>query len=71
VKVYRTETTVSEKGVVKIKGVPFKKGEKVRIIILGDRVIKKERREYSLRGKPVKYEAPFESVAQNEWEVLR
>ena len=26
---------------------------------------------YSLRGKPIRYLEPFESVAENDWEVLR
>ncbi len=67
---YRVETTVTQDGTLIIKGVPFRAGTKVEVIILSHfRKAAKEVR-YPLRGKPIRYLAPFESVAEDEWEAL-
>ena len=48
---------------------PFRTGEKVEVIILGIQGDGQKR--YSLRGKPVRYAAPFDSVAESDWEANR
>jgi hypothetical protein len=68
---YRIETVVAQDGTLTIRGIPFRAGEKVEIIILSHSHKPKERECYPLRGKPVRYLAPFESVAENDWEVLQ
>ena len=67
---YRTETTLSQDGKLSIKGLPFRKGEAVEVIILtkqqepaGDR--------YPLRGKPIEYHQPFDGIAQDDWDALK
>lgn len=68
---YRIETIISPNRVLTVRGIPFRAGEKVEVIILSPRR-KWERKElYPLRGKPIRYIAPFDSVAENEWQVLR
>ncbi len=68
---YRVEAIVSSERTLTIKGVPFHAGEKVEVTVRR-RGRKQERRErYPLRGKPVRYVKPFESVAESEWEALR
>lgn len=68
---YRIETTISPNRVLTIRDVPFRVGERVEVIILS-LPYKSERGErYPLRGKPFHYIAPFDSVAENEWNVLR
>lgn len=67
---YRTETIISQDGKLLIKGLPFRKGDAVEVIVLtqqrqhfGDR--------YPLRGKPVEYLNPHDGVADDEWEALQ
>lgn len=67
---YRTETTISHDGKLSIKGLPFRKGESVEVIVLTQKR-KNLNENYPLRGKPVKYHKPFDSVAQDEWEVAK
>ncbi len=66
---YRTETTLSQDGKLSIKGLPFRKGEKVEVIILTQkRELQGDR--YPLRGMPITYLKPYNSVAEDEWEAL-
>ena len=68
---YHIETVVSEKGVLNIKGLPLHPGEKVEVIVKSRwSDDKTQDNRYSLRGKPMQYEAPFDSVAENEWDVI-
>jgi hypothetical protein len=67
---YRTETTLSQDGKLSIKGLPFRKGDTVEVIVL----IQKHKRAddvYPLRGKSFTYHRPFDSVAEEEWETLK
>jgi hypothetical protein len=68
---YRTATTVSDDGTLIIRGLPFRPGDKVEVIV---RSRKRERRRgdrYPLRGKLIRYVNPYESVAENDWAVLK
>jgi hypothetical protein len=67
---YRVETIVSEKGVLTVRGLPFHKGEKVEVIILSPARQSARTTRYPLRGKVVRYETPFESTAEDDWDVL-
>ncbi len=66
---YRTETTLSQDGKLSVKGLPFRKGDKVEVIILTQEAQASSKR-YPLRGKPFTYEKPFDSVAEDDWEAL-
>ena len=68
---YRIETIISTNRVLTIRGVPFRAGEKVEVIILSFPRKWGKAERYPLRGKPIRYIAPFDSVAENEWGVLR
>ena len=68
---YRTETVVARDGTLIMRGIPFHAGEKVEVVILSRSYEIKGKERYPLRGKPVRYIAPVESVAENEWEALR
>ncbi|MBI4332484.1 MAG: hypothetical protein HY673_14530 [Chloroflexi bacterium] len=68
---YRTETIISQDRVLTVRGVPFRPGEKVEVIILSHPSRKSEEKRCSLRGKPIRYVRPFDSVAENEWQALR
>jgi len=68
---YRIETIISPNRVLTIPGVPFRAGEKVEIIIISQPRKREGLKRYPLRGKPIRYLAPFDSVAENDWNVLR
>ncbi|MSP14470.1 MAG: hypothetical protein EXR62_16140 [Chloroflexi bacterium] len=70
---YRIETTIAQNGTLLIQGVPFRAGDKVEVIILPSRSQEKQepQNRYPLRGKVIRYEAPFDSVAENDWDTLR
>jgi hypothetical protein len=68
---YRVETEVSKDGSVTVKGLPFKAGHKVEVIVRDRNRQKEGEGPYPLRGKPIRYVDPFGSVAEDEWDVLR
>ena len=67
---HRIETTVTEDGRLSLDGLPFKKGERVEVIVL-DAVTRKPQSDYPLRGQPVRYERPFDAVAPDDWDANR
>ena len=68
---YRVEATVSNDGTLTIKGVPFRAGDKVEVIVRSRECEKERSGRYPLRGKPIRYVDPFESVAKDDWEALK
>jgi hypothetical protein len=68
---YRIESIVSPDRVLTIRGVPFRSGERVEIIIVRLPNPPNNRNRYPLRGKPYHYNAPFDSVAENDWNALK
>jgi hypothetical protein len=68
---YRVETTITEKGILTVQGLPFHKGDKVEVMILSPVRRSSKAKRYPLRGKLIRYDAPFESVAEDDWEVRR
>lgn len=68
-KAFRTETVLHQNGVLIVRGVPFCAGEKVEVIILSPPL--QRAGGYPLRGKPIRYIAPFDSVAHNDWDALQ
>jgi hypothetical protein len=68
---YSVETTVSNDGSIVIKGLPFRAGDRVEVIVRSRRRQQGGNEAYSLRGKPIRYTDPFEPVVEQAWEVLR
>lgn len=62
------EAFVSDDGVIILKGFLHLAGHKVKIII-NDIENKFADKNYSLKGSVKKYENPFDSVAENDWEI--
>ncbi len=63
---HRIETTVNPDGTL-LKGIAFQPGDQVEVIIIERIPSSTESGCYSLHGKPVQYDAPFEPVAEAEW----
>ena len=67
---HRIETKVKQTGEIVLHDLPFHEGETVEIVITTRQTKPSEQSVYPLRGKPVKIEAPFDAVAENDWSVL-
>lgn len=68
---HRVETKILNNGEISIKGLPFLPGEEVEVIVKSPRRKKEGDDLYPLRGKPLRYDDPFGSVAEDEWDVLK
>jgi hypothetical protein len=68
---YRIETIVSANRALTIRAVPFRPGEKVEVIILSHSRKRNNGQRYPLRGKPIRYTRPFDSVAEDAWQALK
>jgi hypothetical protein len=68
---YHIESIVSADRVLTIRGVPFRSGERVQVIVVRLSNQSKGANRYPLRGKPYLYTAPFDSVAENDWDALK
>ncbi len=68
---YRTNLTVAKDGSLNLNGLPFRKGDEVEVIVLPHEQVPRGEKRYPLRGKPIQYSDPFESVAENDWNVLK
>ena len=64
---YKTKANVADNGTLTIFGLPFKSGEQVEVSIEPIEEAQEEKERYPLRGKPYKYERPFDGVALDEW----
>ncbi len=67
---YRTNSTVTKGGNLSLRGLPFREGDEVEIIVLRHRQTANGGERYPLRGQPVRYDDPFASVADDDWHVL-
>jgi hypothetical protein len=70
-KTYRVETTVSNEGTLTIEIVPFPAGDRVEVVVRRCEGRPTSGERYPLRGQPIRYTAPFDSVAEAEWGVLK
>lgn len=68
---YRIETVVQEDGSLVLREMPLRAGEEVEVIVLVRDDSGRSGNKYPLRGKPIRYEAPTEPVAESDWEALR
>lgn len=67
---YRIETKVSSDGTLTIKELPFQAGDKVEVVVRSRQPDRKSSKRYPLRGKPLRYVDPLESVAESDWDAL-
>ena len=68
--IYRTTTTVTSNRTLTIEHVPFEPGEQVEVVVHSSSQAPETQQQYPLRGTPIRYIDPFESVAEEDWEVL-
>ena len=69
---HRIETALTENGKLSLQNLPFKKGDKVEIIILDRSSSKTAPNSYPLKGTVLRYDNPFEpATSPEDWEVLQ
>jgi len=68
--IYRVEVTVSDNGTLLINNLPFQAGDKVEVVVRSRKPKSAKTTQYPLRGTPIQYLKPFESVAENAWDAL-
>lgn len=66
---HRIETVVGNNQTVVLENLPFQEGEKIEVIVLEKKVENQPSK--SLRGTVIKYDAPFESAATEDWEASK
>jgi hypothetical protein len=67
---YRIEKVIPDTGKVELDALPFAAGSVVEIIVIGPEKETNGHRP-SLKGSVIKYDNPFEPVAENDWEALQ
>jgi hypothetical protein len=68
--VYRVKKTVSADKTVTLTELPFAPGDRIEIVIV-HQPSRAPKEPYPLRGQPIRYERPFDSVAEADWDNLR
>ena len=68
---HRAEATVSEDGTIIVRGLPFRHGESVEVIVLPFSTGTQSEFCHPLRGTPVTLLSPTEPVAEADWEAGR
>jgi hypothetical protein len=67
---YSVEKIVSKNGTVQLEALPFPPGERVEVIVLA----RKDPAQTALRtlkGSVLKFEQPFDPVAEEDWDALQ
>jgi hypothetical protein len=74
----KIETVLNEDGTLTLRGLPFRAGDTVEVIILESRTPQHEApthspdsNPYPLRGTVIRYDDPTEPVALEDWEALK
>ena len=68
--VHRAEATLSEDGVLVLRGIPFRSGESVQVTVLPSEAPSASESRYPLRGQPVTMLAPTEPIPAAHWEAV-
>jgi hypothetical protein len=66
---YRSEATITQDGSLTVKGLPFRAGERVEVIVLQSSPQAIAANCYPLRGTPLRYDQPTAPVAESDWEA--
>ena len=65
------QTVVGGDGTLTVRGLPSLAGHRVDVLVRDAPLAESETDKYPHRGRPLRYEKPFESVAETDWEAGR
>ncbi len=68
---YNVEKVVSKNGTVQLEALPFLPDELVEVIVRPRKSPGTVAHPHTLTGTVLKYELPFEPVAEEEWDALQ
>jgi hypothetical protein len=68
---YKVEAVLTEDGTLLLKELPFRAGDRIEVIVLGEPRPVAEDASYPLRGTPLRYDDPTDPVAAEDWEATR
>ena len=68
---YRVVKTVAAGRKLLLDNLPFRAGDRVEVVVKSQERGQCAGDRYPLRGKPVRYLQPFDSVDEDQWEVLQ
>ena len=63
------QTMVGGNGTLTLRGLPSLAGHRVDVFVRDAAVTQSRIGKYPLRGRPLRYEKPFDSVAEADWEA--
>lgn len=67
----RIETTIDEKGEVRLTKLPFRAGEQVEVIVVSRGTHPGNAERFPLRGVAIGYDRPTDPVAEDDWGALQ
>ena len=65
------QTVVGGDGTLTLRGLPSLAGHRVDVLVRDAALAETGTDKYPLRGRPLRYEKPFESVAETDWDAAR
>ena len=68
---YNVEKIVSKNGTVQLEGLPFPPGELVEVIVRARKEQAPTARPRTLKGTVLKFDLPYEPIAEEEWDALQ
>jgi len=71
--VYADETTMGKGGMLTLKNLPFKDGEKVEVIVIprSRSQSTRSKKRHPFWGEPITYMNPTDPVAEDDWDALK
>lgn len=66
---YKTDAIIRDKGELHLSALPFEKGDRVEVTLVRRKSEKVETGCRPLRGQPLRYERPLDSVAEEDWDA--
>jgi len=67
IQAFRLETSLKQNGTLTLDDLPFQAGDFVEVIVLPQPNPSSTNASYPLRNLPIKYDRPFDSVDESDW----
>lgn len=71
IRVYSVEKTISKNGTLQLEALPFSPGEMVDVLVLARKTAADAPPMYVLKNSVLRYDQPFEPVAEEDWDAQK
>ena len=71
IEAHKVEARVDDKRCLSLKGLPFRPGEVVEVIVIGHSSGSNGQQQFPLRGKPIRYDDPTLPTSDDDWGALK